>query len=105
MHGVARAAVLDRRFLFEETFETTKDELLSVIGRALSGAPGVTCDVRDLMVVDPVRTPDGSPVGAGGTAMPVTGGVDATGLGEGGGVACGSGTRLMIGREATGRLD
>jgi succinyl-diaminopimelate desuccinylase len=55
-------AVFDRRFLFEETFECAKDELVALITRALTSMPGVTFELCDLMVVNPVRTPDGSPV-------------------------------------------
>jgi succinyl-diaminopimelate desuccinylase len=55
-------AVFDRRFLFEETFDCAKDELEAVIANALKRMGGVTYELRDLMVVDPVRTPDGSPV-------------------------------------------
>jgi succinyl-diaminopimelate desuccinylase len=55
-------AIFDRRFLFEESFACAKDELVSLIDRALKAIPGVGYDLRDLMVVDPVRTPDGSPV-------------------------------------------
>jgi succinyl-diaminopimelate desuccinylase len=55
-------AVFDRRFLFEESFECTRDELVALIANTLRGVPGITYELRDLMVVDPVRTPDGSPV-------------------------------------------
>jgi succinyl-diaminopimelate desuccinylase len=55
-------AVFDRRFLFEETFECAKDELATLIARALQSVPGIRYELRDLMVVDPVRTPEGSPV-------------------------------------------
>ena len=55
-------AVFDRRFLFEETFASAKDELVTLIARALKSAPGISYELRDVMVVDPVRTPDGSPV-------------------------------------------
>ncbi len=55
-------AVFDRRFLFEETFECAKDELLALVARVLKPASGISYELRDLMVVDPVRTPEGSPV-------------------------------------------
>ena len=55
-------AVFDRRFLFEETFECAKDEVVALITKALKSMPGVTFELCDLMVVNPVRTPDGSPV-------------------------------------------
>jgi succinyl-diaminopimelate desuccinylase len=55
-------AVFDRRFLLEETFECAKDEVVALITKALKSMPEVTFELCDLMVVDPVRTPDGSPV-------------------------------------------
>jgi succinyl-diaminopimelate desuccinylase len=55
-------AVFDRRFLFEETFECAKDEVVALITGALKSMPEVTFELCDLMVVNPVRTPDGSPV-------------------------------------------
>jgi succinyl-diaminopimelate desuccinylase len=55
-------AVFDRRFLFEETFECAKDELVALITKVGKSMPGVTFELSDLMVVNPVRTPDGSPV-------------------------------------------
>jgi len=55
-------AVFDRRFLIEEGFETTKRELVELIDRAIADVGGVIYEMRDLMIVDPTRTPDGSPV-------------------------------------------
>jgi succinyl-diaminopimelate desuccinylase len=55
-------AVFDRRFLLEEGFEATRTEIEQLIALAVTAAPGVRFDVRDLMVVHPTRTPDGSPV-------------------------------------------
>jgi succinyl-diaminopimelate desuccinylase len=55
-------AVFDRRFLIEEGFSATKDEIAALIDRALAAVPGVEYDLRDLMVVEPVMTPEGSPV-------------------------------------------
>jgi succinyl-diaminopimelate desuccinylase len=55
-------AVFDRRFLFEETFACARDELATLIDRAVGSVPGIKYELRDLMVVEPVRTPDGSPV-------------------------------------------
>jgi succinyl-diaminopimelate desuccinylase len=55
-------AVFDRRFLIEEGFDATKAEiveLLDAIGRDVSD---FKYDLRDLLVVHPTRTPDGSPV-------------------------------------------
>jgi succinyl-diaminopimelate desuccinylase len=53
-------AVFDRRFLIEEGFEAVRDEIAELVERTLAGA----CDyeLRELMVVNPVRTPDGSPL-------------------------------------------
>jgi len=55
-------AVFDRRFLFEETFDCAKDEIERLVANALKSVPGISYEVRDLMVVNPVRTPEGSPV-------------------------------------------
>jgi succinyl-diaminopimelate desuccinylase len=55
-------AVFDRRFLFEETFQSAKEEIEQLVARSLKSVPAVTYALRDLMVVNPVRTPDGSPV-------------------------------------------
>ena len=54
--------VFDRRFLIEEGFEAAKAEIAALVARVASDAAGVRFDVRDLMVVHPVRTPDDSPV-------------------------------------------
>jgi succinyl-diaminopimelate desuccinylase len=55
-------AVIDRRFLIEEGFEPTRHELVELIERALAATPGVGYEMRDLMVVHPTETPDGSPL-------------------------------------------
>ena len=55
-------AVFDRRFLIEEDFESAKQEIEQLVGRTLAALPGVAYEIRDLMVVSPVKTPDGSPV-------------------------------------------
>ena len=55
-------AVFDRRFLMEEGVEATKAEIEQLVARARAIAPGVTFDLRDLMIVQPTRTPDDSPV-------------------------------------------
>jgi succinyl-diaminopimelate desuccinylase len=52
-------AVFDRRFLVEERFEDVHREIRDVVQRA---AGSMEHAIRDLMVVDPVRTPDGSPL-------------------------------------------
>ena len=54
--------VFDRRFLIEEGFEPTRQELLALIDRAVRATPGLKFDVRDLMIVHPTQTPDGSPL-------------------------------------------
>ncbi|MGE5243640.1 MAG: acetylornithine deacetylase/succinyl-diaminopimelate desuccinylase family protein [Betaproteobacteria bacterium] len=55
-------AVFDRRFLLEEGFEATRQEIAELVGRVQAGTDGIRFDVRDLMVVHPTRTPDGSPL-------------------------------------------
>jgi succinyl-diaminopimelate desuccinylase len=55
-------AVFDRRFLLEEGFEATKAEIEALLERAAAETPRLRYALRDLMVVHPVRTPDGSPL-------------------------------------------
>jgi succinyl-diaminopimelate desuccinylase len=55
-------AVFDRRFLLEEGFEATKAEIQSLLERVVADTPSLKYELRDLMVVHPVRTPDGSPL-------------------------------------------
>ena len=55
-------AIFDRRFLIEEGFDATKREIAELVDRVAAHASGVRFDVRDLMVVHPVRTPGDSPV-------------------------------------------
>ncbi|HMB81854.1 MAG TPA: acetylornithine deacetylase/succinyl-diaminopimelate desuccinylase family protein [Vicinamibacterales bacterium] len=55
-------AIFDRRFLIEEGFDATKREIAELVDRVAAQAGGVRFDVRDLMVVHPVRTPGDSPV-------------------------------------------
>ena len=55
-------AVFDRRFLIEEGFDATRQEIEALVARATAQGDGVRFDLRDLMVVHPVRTPDDSPV-------------------------------------------
>jgi succinyl-diaminopimelate desuccinylase len=55
-------AIFDRRFLIEEGFPAAKAELEALIRRTLGAAAGVEYELRDLMVVDPVLTPEDSPV-------------------------------------------
>jgi len=53
-------AVFDRRFLIEEGLDASKREIEALVRRVL--AADVTYEIRDLMVVHPVMTPDGSPL-------------------------------------------
>jgi len=58
-------AIFDRRFLIEEGFEAARDEIQSLVARVLGNgrAASVTdYDIRDLMIVEPVQTPAGSPL-------------------------------------------
>jgi succinyl-diaminopimelate desuccinylase len=55
-------AVFDRRFLEEERFSTVKAEIVELLERTAADTPAFAYELRDLMVVHPVRTPAGSPV-------------------------------------------
>ena len=55
-------AVFDRRFLVEEGFEATRAEIVEFLDRAAAETPKLTYELRDLMVVHPVRTPDNATV-------------------------------------------
>ena len=55
-------AIFDRRFLIEEGFETTRAEIVDLLDGIARDVPGFSYELRDLMVVHPTRTPDGSPV-------------------------------------------
>ena len=55
-------AVFDRRFLMEEGFEATRAEIQVLIAAVADEIPSLRYELRDLMVVHPVRTPAGSPV-------------------------------------------
>ncbi len=55
-------AVFDRRFLPEESFESVKGEILALLERLAAETPAFQYEVRDLMVVPPVRTPPTSPL-------------------------------------------
>jgi len=55
-------AVFDRRFLIEEGFEATRREIVELLDRAAADMPELRYEIRDLMVVHPVRTPDDSPL-------------------------------------------
>jgi succinyl-diaminopimelate desuccinylase len=55
-------AVFDRRFLMEEGFDVVKDEIVSLLARVAADHETLEYSLRDLLVVNPVRTPDDSPV-------------------------------------------
>ena len=54
--------MFDRRFLVEEGFESTRAEIVSLLERVAQATPNFKYELRDLMVVKPVQTPDGSTV-------------------------------------------
>ena len=55
-------AVFDRRFLLEEGFDATRAEVVELLESMSREVPELRYELRDLMVVHPTRTPDGSPV-------------------------------------------
>jgi succinyl-diaminopimelate desuccinylase len=55
-------AIFDRRFLIEEGVEGARAEVAALLGTVAARIPGFHYEVKDLMVVHPVRTPDGSPL-------------------------------------------
>jgi succinyl-diaminopimelate desuccinylase len=55
-------AVFDRRFLLEEGFDATKAEIVEMLNAVARDVPDFQYELRDLMVVHPTKTPDGSPV-------------------------------------------
>jgi succinyl-diaminopimelate desuccinylase len=55
-------AVFDRRFLIEEGFDATKREIVELLDGVAREVPDFQYDIRDLMVVHPTRTPEGSPL-------------------------------------------
>jgi succinyl-diaminopimelate desuccinylase len=55
-------AVFDRRFLLEEGFDATKAEIEALLARAAADTPSLHYELRDLMVVHPTLTPEGSPL-------------------------------------------
>jgi succinyl-diaminopimelate desuccinylase len=55
-------AIFDRRFLVEEGFDATRAEIVALLERAAQETPDLLYELRDLMVVHPVRTPDGASV-------------------------------------------
>jgi succinyl-diaminopimelate desuccinylase len=55
-------AVFDRRFLLEEGFDNTRAEIVALLDEVGRDVRDFSYEIRDLMVVHPTRTPDGSPV-------------------------------------------
>jgi succinyl-diaminopimelate desuccinylase len=55
-------AVFDRRFLIEEDFDATKAEIVELLDGIQREIAEFSYELRDLMVVPPVWTPDGSPL-------------------------------------------
>jgi succinyl-diaminopimelate desuccinylase len=55
-------AIFDRRFLVEEGFDAARSEIEDVLAAVARDTPALRCELRDLMVVHPVRTPEASPV-------------------------------------------
>lgn len=55
-------AVFDRRFLLEEGFEFTRDEIAALVREAGRLVPDIRFEVRDRLIVHPTRTPDDSPI-------------------------------------------
>jgi succinyl-diaminopimelate desuccinylase len=55
-------AVFDRRFLVEEGFDATRQEIAELLTQVARSHPAIRFDLRDLMVVHPTKTPDDSPV-------------------------------------------
>jgi succinyl-diaminopimelate desuccinylase len=56
------SAVFDRRFLIEEGFEATRQEIVDLLDGVANRVAGFRYQMKDLMVVEPVRTPDDAPV-------------------------------------------
>lgn len=55
-------AVFDRRFLAEEEFDSVRAEIVALLERVAHESPDFIYELRDLMIVQPVHTPDGSSV-------------------------------------------
>ena len=55
-------AVFDRRFLIEEGFEATKEEIQELLERTAARVPGLSYELTDQMIVHPTQTPSGSPL-------------------------------------------
>jgi succinyl-diaminopimelate desuccinylase len=55
-------AIFDRRFLIEEGFERTREEVVALLERIKARVPGLDAVLSDRMVVHPTQAPDGSPL-------------------------------------------
>jgi succinyl-diaminopimelate desuccinylase len=55
-------AVFDRRFLIEEGFERTREEIGAILEQLSATIPDMWYELKDLMVVHPVQTPEDSPL-------------------------------------------
>jgi succinyl-diaminopimelate desuccinylase len=60
-------AVFDRRFLLEEGFDRTKEEIVALLERVAAATAELRYDLRDLMVVHPVLTRPATLVASPGT--------------------------------------
>jgi succinyl-diaminopimelate desuccinylase len=56
--------VFDRRFLIEEGFEASREEIVELLHEVEAENPHWKFEIEDLMVVHPTQTPDGSPLTA-----------------------------------------
>jgi succinyl-diaminopimelate desuccinylase len=56
------SAIVDRRFLIEEGFDAARQEIVELLDELARRVPGFDCELRDLMVVEPMLTPAGSPL-------------------------------------------
>ena len=55
-------AIFDRRFLLEEGFENAREEIGALLEHVSATSPDMFYELRDVMVVHPVMTPEDSPV-------------------------------------------
>jgi succinyl-diaminopimelate desuccinylase len=55
-------AVFDRRYLIEESFDDVREEIGALLEGIAATRPGFAYTLRDLLVVQPTQTPEGSPV-------------------------------------------
>ncbi len=55
-------AIFDRRFLAEEGFEATRTEIVDLLEDVARDTPELLFELRDLMIVHPVQTPDDASV-------------------------------------------